>query len=291
MKKTIITIFMVLFLVFSYKSVSVSSNYLDNSKCSSSQKWAVLITVGEPKLDDKDAGGLYDILTYNGWSESNIYYLREEQATKNEILNVCNWLNNHGLKDDDLVLFYFSMHGDYKDDVPPLDEPDNKDEFIIPYRKEGSDEVILDEELTQMFEELQTEKLVVIIESCYSGGMLDGANDLKKTGRIVITSTDVNETSYPLNLFFSKRGGYMLIHYFMKGLRGRADKNNDGYVSVEEAHQYAKYYTIKRSTIYAYILLIFHKTLKNHIQHPQIYDAWPSENNNAKEMILVKNIN
>ena len=291
MKKAIFTILTVLLVVLSYKSISVSSNYLVNSNRSSPENnnlWAVLITVGEPKLDDKDVGKLYDILTNNGWSERNIYYLREEQATKEEILNVSNWLNTHGVQKDDLVLFYFSMHGGKTADVPPLDEPDKVDEFIIPYKHDDeNDDNILDEELTPMFEAIKTDKLVIIIESCYSGGMLDGADDLKKTGRIVITSTNVNETSYPYYMFFSGRGGYMLIHYLMKGLRGASDKNNDGFVSAEEAYQYAKVYTIKRSAIYAILLFIFHKTLLNHIQHPQIYDGWPSEENNQEELRLI----
>ena len=293
MNKIILSIFTFVLIVLSYTSAVGSSHCLikyEEPIYENSNLWAVLITVGEPDLDDKDAGRLYDILLDNGWPENNIRYLVEEQSTKEEILNVSNWLNEHGVQEDDLVLFYFSMHGGYKNDTAPFDEPDDKDEFIVPYKHNKSDENIIDEELNLMFEEIKTEKLIIIFESCYSGGMIDGANDTKKTGRIVITSTNVNETSYPYSLFFSKKG-FLFAYYLIKGLDGRADKNNDGYVSVEEAHQYAKYYTIKRSTIYAYILLIFHKTLKNHIQHPQIYDAWPSENNNAKEMILVKNIN
>lgn len=76
--------------------------------------WAVLITVGVLKLDDKNAGDLYDILINNGWLESNIYYLRENQATKEAILSISDWLNTHGVEKDDLVLFYFSMHGGKK---------------------------------------------------------------------------------------------------------------------------------------------------------------------------------
>jgi hypothetical protein len=272
-------------------SALVSSNYIasyDKTTSENSNMWAVLITVGEPKLDDKNAGDLYDILIDNGWSESNIYYLRENGATKEEILNVSNWLNIHGVQEDDLVLFYFSMHGGKIVDVPPLDEPDNVDEFMIPYKHDDeNDDNILDEELTPMFDAIKTEKLVIIIESCYSGGMIDGANDLKKTGRIVITSTNVNETSYPYSLFFSKNG-FLFAYYLIKGLGGKADKNNDGFISAEESYEYTKTYTVKRSTIYALLLFIFHKTLLNHIQHPQIYDGWPSEEDNEKELVIFK---
>ena len=289
MKKTIITILTVLLAILSYTSISVSSNHQLSSKEGSLENnnlWAVLITVGEPKLDDKNAGDLYNILISNGWPESNIYCLRENEATKEAILSISNWLNDHGVQENDLVLFYFSMHGGKKDDVQPLDEPDNIDEFIIPYKNDEKGDNILDEELTPMFEAINTEKLVIIFESCYSGGMIDGANDLKKTGRIVITSTNVNETSYPYSLFFSKNG-FLFAYYLIKGLDGKADKNNDGFISAEESFEYTRTYTIKRSTIYAYLLFIFHKTLLNHIQHPQIYDGWPSEENNEEQLKII----
>jgi hypothetical protein len=289
MKKTIITILLVLLLVLSYKSIGTSLNYLVSSNDSGSENnnlWAVLITVGEPSLDNINAGALYDILTNNGWPENNIYKLIEDDATKESILSISDWLNDNGVEKDDLVLFYFSMHGNRTEDVPPIDEPDGLDEFVIAYNNVK----IFDEELAVMFDEIQTENLTIIFESCYSGGMIDGSNDLKKSGRIVLTSTDVNETSYPYSLFFSKNG-YLFPYYFIEGLRGPAEKNNDGYISVEEAYEYAKIYTIERSTFFAKLLYVFHKTLENHIQHPQIYDGWPSEENNQSELKLISHNN
>lgn len=287
MKKTIITISIVLLFILSCKSIAISSNYLVNTNDSAfenSNLWAVLITVGEPKRDDKNAGDLYNILINHGWNEANIYYLRENEATKETILSVSDWLNVHGVEKDDLVLFYFSMHGGRKEDTPPLDEPDNLDEFVVPYKQDERDNNILDEELAPMFEAIKSEKLVIIFETCYSGGMIDGANDLKKTGRIVITSAKEDEASYPIYTIFLKKG-WLFPYYLIKGLRGEADKNHDGNISAEEAFEYAKIYTIKRSTIYAYLLFIFHRAL--FIQHPQMYDGWPSEENNEEELKLI----
>ena len=129
--------------------------------------------------------------------------------------------------------------------------------------------------------QIKSENIVIIFEACYSGGMIDGANDLKKTGRIIMTATKEDETSYG---FFLKKS-WLFPYYLLKGLRGRADKNCDGFITVEEAFEYAKFYTIRRSTIYAYLLFIFHRAL--FIQHPQIYDGWPSEGNNKEELKLI----
>ena len=68
-------------------------------------------------------------------------------------------------------------------------------------------------------------------------------------------------------------------------MKGRADKNCDGFVTAEETYRYAELRTIVRSTIYGILLFILHKAL--FIQHPQIYDGWPNEENNKEELKLI----
>ena len=277
MKKTFITLSIVLMLILSCKSIATKSNFIENEN----SNWAVIITVGEPDRDNKNAQDLYDILIGNGWDEANINYMKESQATKDVILNVSDWLNGQGAQEDDLIIFYFSMHGGRKNDTLPFDEPDGLDEFIVPYKDEEQNENIVDDELAVMFDEIQNNNLVIIFETCFSGGMIDGENDLKKSGRIVITSTKEDETSYPIFLIKS----WLFPYYYIKGLRGKADKNCDGFVTAEESFRYAKLRTIIRSTIYGILLFILHGALFN--QHPQIYDGWPSEENNKEELKLI----
>jgi hypothetical protein len=268
--------------ISSFESIAANTDqFTTKSKQNFNNNWAVLITVGEPSRDDKNAGDLYNILVENGWNESNILYLREEQAIKEAILNTSNWLNDNGASEDSLILFYFSMHGGRKDDIAPLDEPDNLDEFVVAYKQEKSDNHILDDELALMFDDIVSNNLVIILETCYSGGMLDGTNDLKNSGRIVVTSTREDETSYALFLINS----WLFPYYLIKGLRGKADENNDDFITAEEAFEFARIRTRLRSTIYAFLLFIFHGAL--FIQHPQIYDAWPSEENNEEDLILL----
>ena len=114
--------------------------------------------------------------------------------------------------------------------------------------------------------------------------MIDGSNDLKSDNRIIITSSDADESSYP----FFRKDSWLFPFYFLKGLKGDADLNSNGQITAEEAYRYSKELTTKRSKFYSFLFFIIHR--KPFIQHPQMYDAWPSENNNVKEMILVKNI-
>lgn len=256
----------------------------ENSAKEESTLWAVFITFGEPQRDEKNARDLCDILIKQGWKENNICHLKEKDATKEAILETPSWLNDHGADEDDLILYFFSMHGGRTEDVPPLDEPDNMDEFIVPYKEEQRDiyDNIFDEELASAFDNIKSEKLILIFETCYSGGMIDGVNDLRKSGRVILTSSSEKESSYPI---FLKRS-WLFPYYLIKGLAGPADANSDGIISVEESFKYAEKFTIKRSTVYAYLLFIFHRSL--FIQYPQIYDGWPSEENNEEELKFIQ---
>ncbi len=284
--RKILALFMILLIIFSTGSIAINPSYINkNIKTSSefNELWAVLVTFGSPLSDDKNARDLLNILKLNGWNENNILYLRQKEATKDAILNISDCLNDLGVKEDDMVLFFFSMHGNRTEDVPPLDEPDNLDETIMAYDKENNYCEILDDELMLMFEEIKSENMVIIFETCFSGGMIDGTSDLKKSGRIIITSAKENETSFGLFLL----RGWVFPHFLNKGLKGLADQNSDGYITAEEAFRYAEMRTIRRTTIVAYLLYIFHKKLI--IQHPQMYDGWPTEENNEEELKLIIN--
>ena len=167
------------------------------------------------------------------------------------------------------------------DDQYPYDEPDNLDEFIMPFDCdwETDDNCILDDELADAFDTLQSQNIAIVIESCHSGGMLDGTHDLKKPGRVVITGCDTTELGAPITL----RLHWLSCYYLIKGLRGRADRNNDHWISLEEAYHYLRLPVIIRSTLfnlisYGYLLP----------QHPQFYDAWPTEEDNQEDLKIIQ---
>ena len=284
LKAKILSFFVILIILSSFGATAITYKFDYKNKEDTAEfdeLWAVFITHGDPASDNKNTKSIYDILIDQGWKDDNIFFLKESEATKDAILGVADFLNDKGVCINDLILFYFSIHGGYTEDVPPLDEPDNLDEYISAYNYEESDGKILDEELDLMFDNILTENIIIIFETCYSGGMIDGSKDVKKSGRIIITSTKADETSYG---FFLK-DSWVFPYYLIRGLKGKADKNSDGYVSVEEAFKYAEIRTIIRSTVYGFLLFVFHKSLFN--QHPQIYDGWPSEEDNKEELKLI----
>jgi len=247
-------------------------------------KWAILIAVGfnphQYVYCKRDINDLYNILIKNGWDEENIMVLLEEKATRAAILNTFTWLIDNGIDKDDFLFFYSGTHGYYFEDRMPLDEPDNKDEYIQPfdYDWETDDHCITDDELSNLFNSLPVINMSIIIESCHSGGMIDGSNDLKKSGRVVLTCCDVDESGLPIMI----RRHWLFCYYLCKGLNGFADKNKDKAISIEEAYLYTYPRVKLRSAIFSFVL--FHGFS---IQNPQIYDGWPTEENNSAELKFI----
>ena len=111
LKRTILALFMILLIILSHSSFAINSSNNKEIETSSefNELWAVLVTFGSPLSDDKNARDLINILKLNGWDENNILYLRQKEATKDAILNISDCLNDLGVKEDDMVLFFFSM--------------------------------------------------------------------------------------------------------------------------------------------------------------------------------------
>jgi len=279
-----VTIIITFSLIFTLINQSIGESKEINLK-KNTDIWVVIISVGDIKRDAYGVNSLIEILLLQGHSNNNIKKIIEENATKQNILNEpFEWLINNDVKDEDVIIFFFSMHGGRIEDHQPYDEPDNYDEYLVPYDYNNKSNYILDEELNDKFNSIDNKNLVLIFETCYSGGMIDGVKDLSQSGRIIITSSDANESSWPMYL----QTRWLFPNFLFKGLYGPADLNEDKVISIEEAYKYAEAPTIKRSSIFAFIYsfipFIPHEFIP---QHPQIYDGWPSHENNVQELPII----
>ena len=291
-----------------YHPNSVFSNYLfyeqkdaeiqnHSTNCISNtdvQKWAVIIAASggvtygiNELLDRNDVHKLLKVLTRNGWDDDHILLLLEEKATSKAILiDSFDWLKSVGEDEDDIILFYFCGHGYYHTtDEPPLDEPDGRDEIIHPWDPDfggwNPDLFIIDDVLAEKFNTLKSKNIVIFMATCHAGGMIDGTSDLCKSGRVVLTSCDVNEASYGMRVPFH----WIFPYFCIQGLKGNADFNDDNFVSAEELLPYVFDPVEKR----AFILSFFHSGIPigSSAQHPQMYDGWPTDENNSEELVLI----
>ncbi|MGB3519036.1 MAG: GUN4 domain-containing protein [Elainellaceae cyanobacterium] len=147
-------------------------------------------------------------------------------------------------KKDDVALLYISGHG-VKDDQRDLyfaacDTKKRKEDLVRATAISAS--VVRDR-----IQESKAKRQVIILDCCFSGAFGDllvkddNTIDLKTLlgaeGRVVLTS------SSSLQYSFEQRGGSLSIytHYLVEGIRtGAADVDEDGEISVQELHDYAK---------------------------------------------------
>ena len=97
-----------------------------------------------------------------------------------------------------------------------------------------------------------------IIDACQSGAlvrkkggeMLPGLNirlDAQPTlnGAVLITSSSASESSLEID----ELGGALFTHFFVSGLRGAADNDQDGMVTLEEVFSYSSNQTLNHSSV------------------------------------------
>lgn len=182
---------------------------------------------------DESAIAMYEkFADSNNWNDENIKLLLNENATKENIQNVIlNWLDNKEDKDD-IVLLYFAGHGGWG-----IGKGLKQHTWICPYDISAMnhlDEQITDVEMDSWLDELESQHVVVILDSCFSGKMLS----LCEEGRVILTAGG-------RYLFLQADGddslGIGIFSYFLiQGFDGVADFNNDEQVSAEEVFRYAR---------------------------------------------------
>ncbi|MFQ4141111.1 serine/threonine phosphatase [Chlorogloeopsis sp. ULAP02] len=154
---------------------------------------------------------------------------------------------------DDLVLLFFSGYG-IKDDIGRLylatrqTRKNNQGELV----KTSATAANL---IHDVMENSRSRKQVIILDCCFSGafgegmrakddGSLDIKNQLVETknpeeveGRAVLTSSTATQYS------FEQQGSELSVYtrYLVEGIeKGAADTDNDGVISVDELHEYAR---------------------------------------------------
>jgi branched-chain amino acid transport system substrate-binding protein len=150
-----------------------------------------------------------------------------------------------GRQKDDLLLLFFSGHG-IKDESGKL--------YFAACNTRKTDKGVLVKATTvaasfvhEVMSNSRCKREVVILDCCFSGafaegllarddGFVDIRNQLGGEGRAVLTSSTSTQYS------FEQQGADTSTYtrYIVEGLEtGAADKNEDGWISVDELHEYA----------------------------------------------------
>ncbi|HHE41299.1 MAG TPA: caspase family protein, partial [Dehalococcoidia bacterium] len=261
-------------------------------------KYAVVVGVADYQYlndlnyTDDDAQDFYNTLLHQcDFQSDDIKLLTNSQATKSAIQDaITNWLDTREGAQS-LVVVFFSGHGG--NDMPDAngDETYGGDEYICPYDSSLYSWAydVSDDELDTWLSALESQNVVVFIDSCFSGGMIRGpqdavsrgiskatgeslpaqagvegdgfARDINKPGRVVLTAS--SDTQYSWEFGALQNGAF--TYYLVEGLQSSsADTNGNGMVSAEEAHAYLQ----GRVDDYVYS-----HTGGDYHQNPQLYDA------------------
>ncbi len=199
-----------------------------------------------PKLElsDKDARAFGEFLEAQKgvFKETRVTYLLNEKATKSEVEKYLYYTLPKAGKNDTIVL-YLSGHGSY--------DPMRPDDFLyLAYDTEadylGTSSVKMSG--LEFLKAIEAERVLIIADVCHAGGisgMKPKASipslelflrDVKNSsGRAIITSGRGQQLSWEVpNLANS-----VFTHNLLMGLKGKADRDHDGIVTLDEAYQYA----------------------------------------------------
>lgn len=238
-------------LVASASMILISMLPIQAAAMSNSQSgYAVLIGIsdygplcgyGDLTYCHKDALDMRDMLVEDyGWKSSQIRVLLNESATEANIIEGIEWLEENCMKPKSTAIFYFSGHGDFWPDhmaVPNDDEV--LDRAIIPYDGNTGtmEHEMFDDDLQLYFSDFDKGKLVLILDSCYSGGMID---EMGEEGTLILASASPHEMCWEGGDHGKAQMDNGVFTYcLLEALDGAGDSNEDGVVSLEEAGAYA----------------------------------------------------
>lgn len=195
-----------------------------------------------PEIVLNDARAIHELLASSacGYPTANVRQLLDDRATANGIRTALARLASR-VKPDDTVVVFFSGHGGYEENG------DETRQYLIPYDCDPNDlsgTAISGEEMTGLLRDINAGRLLVLFDSCHSGGAGDPKSLLPQLktglsesyyeglargkGRVVIASSRPEEVSWAL----SGMDNSLFTYYLLEALRGQTTTLGDGYVHV-----------------------------------------------------------
>lgn len=196
------------------------------------------------KLADNDAMAFSEFLKSQKkvFKETHVKLLLNEQATKSEMEKFL-YYTLHKVGKQDTVILFFSGHGAC-DPLRPSDflflSYDAEPEYLgaTAVKMSGLD----------FLKGMEAERILIIADACHAGGF----SQMKPKATFQVQQQFLNEirSSSGCAVIASGRGDQLswevpnlknsvFTHTLIEGLKGKADTNHDGIVTLQEAYQYA----------------------------------------------------
>jgi hypothetical protein len=238
------------------------------------ERWAVVVGVGRydnPQIARlrfavEDAEAVARTLReVAGFKPENVVLLTDRTDRKPTLRNL-KWalgtfLARSAGKGDTVVIF-FAGHGAPEVDVSGK-ERDGLAKYLVPVDAEPDDLYATGlpmEEFETIFNRIEAERVVVFLDACYSGSAGGRTFSSRRTralgvddaflerlarakGRAIVTASRAAEVAVEL----SEIGHGLFTYYLVDGLRGGADVDRDGIVTLQEVYQHLEQQVTRHS--------------------------------------------
>ena len=226
-------------------------------------RWAVVVGISkyrrEPKWNlqfaDKDARELAKLIrtpSGGGFEADHVLELINGKATTANIVKALRRFLQRPARED-VVLIYFACHG-----VEDPDRPQNL--YLLTHDADPNDipgsALPMREIEASLRDNLLAERVIIVADTCHSGALGSGGRGGRnidspaaihrymkqvgeaKPGTALLTSAEASETSYEDRKWGGGHG--VFTHFLLEGMRGNADLDKDGVVSVGELFEYVR---------------------------------------------------
>ena len=221
--------------------------------------WAIVIGINQYqntrnlKYAVNDARAFKDYLKdYVDIPDERIFYLANQDATKSRIESLLGTTIKRKASRDDTVIIFYAGHGAVEPDPSNLDG-DGFEKYLLPHDADLEDlysTSISMNNIRTIFTRIRADRLIFIADTCYSGASGGRTMMATKTranlsdkfyeriskgkGRVIISSCSANEISKEDD---NLQHG-VFSYYMLEGLKGRADQDGDGIITVSELFSY-----------------------------------------------------
>jgi Caspase domain len=221
--------------------------------------WAVVVGINRyPRMPQlkyavNDAREFYRLLVErNHLPAENITLLLDEQATLRNLRSALGTGLKAAAGTRDIVMIFFAGHGATERDATSTDS-DGLEKYLLAWDTDPGDlysSALPMREIAHIFERIRSERLVFLADTCYSGasgGRTVGIAGIRSNvsgmfldrivggrGKVIITASAANEVSVERDEL--QHG--VFTFYLLEGLRGAADTDRDGMVTVDEIYRY-----------------------------------------------------
>ena len=293
----------------------VSTLFSEYRNCN---RWAIIVGISKYrnarwnlKYADQDAKALSKLLqTDNGGGFDAEYIcelINETATTKNITKALRSFLQKPAR--EDLVIIYLACHGS-----PDLNRPDNV--YLLTHDTDPTDiagtALPMREINLALTENLLAEKVIILADTCHSAAIGNGAGrrstqdqtalvnrylqqvSAAKGGIALITSAEANEASFEDAKWGGGHG--VFTYHLLEGMRGFADRDQNGIVSIGELFEYVRD-NVKQSTAHQQHPCIgtnpFDRNLpvsvNPDIKEPSLQDVLDSALSTTNTPVLIKN--